>query len=179
MDGPPCIWMEYPRHRDLRESDIAQVRRFDRLVERRVNELQRRALISEVSWAGMLVIQELVQVQGGRSVAWLRGRIDLDRGYLCRVMQELCARELVRCQRPDRDRRLREFELTRDGVEQAAIIEAIHRREALHMLDLLLPRERRRLVRAMRTVEQVLTDHPLPEFSEPWTSAARKRARYR
>src|SRR5512145_1664113 len=82
---------------DITESDIAQVRRFDRLYERHINELQARALINEFSWAEMLVLHELSIVTGGRSAAWLIGRLDFDAGYLCRILKRLCLLQLASC----------------------------------------------------------------------------------
>src|SRR5688572_30679001 len=167
------------RRAGLVERDVAQVRRFDRLYERRINEQQARALIHEASWAEMLVIEELGRVSDGRSAAWLIGRLDFDDGYLCRILKGLCLRRLARCVPSSQDRRVREYGLTSDGRELCQWIETFHRREALSMLDLLPARDRRRLIRAMSTIEKVLARHPLPEFSEPWSSRLRKRARYR
>ena len=170
---------EMARSPGLSAADLEQVLRFDRFCERRINELQRRALINEVSWAGMLVLQELAAVQGGRSAAWLLGKMDFDRGYLSRVLRELCGRDLAVCEVSPRDRRLREYELTSDGRELARWIDDFVRLEALYMLDLMLPRPRRRLIRAMQAVESLLKQHLLPKFAAPWTSPLRKRARYR
>ena len=164
---------------ELSQSDVAQVLRFDRLCERRINELQRRALVNEVSWAGMLVLRELAAVHGGRSAAWLLGKMDFDRGYLSRVLKELCARGLAQREMSSLDRRLQEYELTADGLELAHWIDDFLGIQALHMLDLMAPRARRRLIRAMRTVEDLLTRHLLPEFAAPWSGPLRKRARYR
>ena len=175
----PIIAMTRARNRTLRAEDVAQVRRFDRLCERRIAHLQERALINETSWAQMLVLEELSAVPDGRSVAWLRGRIQLDRGYMCRVMKDLQARGLVRCEGSGIDGRLREYELTRGGQALARWINTFHEQEILFMLDLVPGRDARRLVRAMRTVETLLRRHPLPRFSEPWRSALRKRALYR
>jgi DNA-binding MarR family transcriptional regulator len=161
------------------DEDLAQVRRFDRLYERRINELQARALVHEVSWAQMLVLHELSAVPGGRSAAWLGWHMDFDRGYLCRVLKELCARELASVSISTRDRRLREYELTKYGMELAREIDAFHREEALLMLDFMNTDERRRLVDAMRTIEELWKRHPIRDFTQDWSSALRKRARYR
>ena len=173
MDEHLGLWL------DVAEADVAQIRRFDRLMERRTNELQRRALQGELSWAAVLVLQELAVVHGGRSVAWLRDRIDLDRGYLCRVMKHLESRGLLASGPSQRDGRLREYALTDVGKGVADGYERFHRGEALAMLSLMLPGDRRHLLGAMGTIERLLRRHLLPEFSEPWTAAARKRARYR
>jgi DNA-binding MarR family transcriptional regulator len=173
------IAMNTARNPTLRAEDVAQVRRFDRLCERRIADLQERALINETSWAQMLVLEELSAVPDGRSVAWLRGRIPLDRGYMCRVLKDLQARGVVRCHRSGSDRRLREYELTQAGNRLAKWINTFHEREILFMLDLMPRRDARRLVQAMRTVETQLRRHTLPRFCEPWRSALRKRALYR
>ena len=179
MDERLIIGNEMARSADLREEHVAQVRRFDRLCERRINEQQARALIHEVSWAQMLVLEQLDAVQGSRSAAWLIGYIDLDSGYLCRVLKDLCALGLARSVPHESDGRMREYELTRQGKRLAPCIEEFHRQEALFMLDMLPKRERGRLVNAMRTVEDVLTHQTFPQFSQPWSSPLRKRARYR
>ena len=163
----------------LREEDMAQIRRFDRLYERRINEMQARALIHEVSWAQMLVLHELSTVPDGRSAAWLGWRVDFDRGYLCRILKELCARELATFRTPAEDRRLREYELTRDGRELAQVIEDFHRSETLLMLEFMTPDERRLLIGAMRTIEVLWKRHPIRDFTQDWSSPLRKRSRYR
>jgi DNA-binding MarR family transcriptional regulator len=167
------------RSGDLREEHIAQVRRFDRLYERHINELQARAMINEVSWAESLVIHELGRVSGGRSPSWLLSHLDFDSGYMSRILENLCCRELVSRSPSPLDRRLREYELTPCGRSLHRTLEDFHRTEALGMLDLLPRQAREDLVHAMRTIEQVLARHPLPQFSQPWASPLRKRARYR
>lgn len=95
------------------------------------------------------------------SVAWLAHRLDYDTGYMCRILKKLQAYDLVTPGPSDRDGRMRDWTLTKRGRAFAASIESEHRDRARSALDALDPDEERRLVDAMRVIEEILSTDAL------------------
>jgi DNA-binding MarR family transcriptional regulator len=158
-------------------ADIEQVRRFDRVCERRLVERQDRALANELPWAEMRVIHELGQVADGRTASWLNGRLDLDPAYLCRILKKLCAAQWAASAVPHGDRRQREYALTEPGRALYRKLDEFHRHDATMTLEFLPPGLRRKFVRGLATVEFVLSKPGIDHYLERCLGA-RKRARY-
>jgi DNA-binding MarR family transcriptional regulator len=158
-------------------ADIAQVRRFDRICERRLVKRQDRALAHELSWAEMRVIHELGQVLDGRTPGWLNDRLDLDAAYLCRILKRLCFAQWAASEVPHGDRRQREYALTESGRALFRTLDEFHRHDAFMTLGFLPAGLRRKFVRAMATIELVLGKPAINHYVER-CMGARKRARY-
>jgi DNA-binding MarR family transcriptional regulator/GNAT superfamily N-acetyltransferase len=93
----------------------------------------------------------------GCDVRRLRVRLDLDSGYLSRLLRSLEAAKLVTvAHRPD-DRRVRTVRLTRKGVAERELLDRRSDDLARSCLEPLTAAQRRRLVAAMTDVERLLT----------------------
>jgi GNAT superfamily N-acetyltransferase len=89
-------------------------------------------------------------------VRLLRTRLDLDSGYLSRLLASLETAGLVELVSTPSDRRTRIVRLTPAGVRERATLEERSDRLAESLLEPLSSRERERLVAAMGEVERLL-----------------------
>jgi DNA-binding MarR family transcriptional regulator/GNAT superfamily N-acetyltransferase len=93
----------------------------------------------------------------GGEVRRLRARLDLDSGYLSRLLRSLVADELITLGPSPRDRRVRVARLTRAGRRELAALDRRSDQLAQALLCPLGPAQRERLVGAMSEVERLLT----------------------
>ena len=87
----------------------------------------------------------------------LRSRLALDSGYLSRLLRSLEAAGLVKLAASESDRRIRDARLTAAGRAERAALDERADELAWSLLAPLSPRQRERLVAAMRDVERLLT----------------------
>lgn len=132
------------------------LRRFERVYENHLRKVRRAVANEDFTVTDIRVICELGFLKGGGSGAWLAFRVDVDAGYMCRVLKKLQAYGLVVAYASTSDRRMRNWELTRAGEEFATSIEAEHRERSSVMVYDLQPDERRQLVDATRALEKLL-----------------------
>jgi DNA-binding MarR family transcriptional regulator/ribosomal protein S18 acetylase RimI-like enzyme len=93
----------------------------------------------------------------GCDVRSLRARLDLDSGYLSRLLRSLESAGLVRVEPGDRDGRVRTARLTPAGLAELDVLERGSNDLAASLLEPLSERQRERLVAAMADVERLLT----------------------
>ena len=150
---------------------IASVRSFNRVVTERVGALQESFLARGRPLGASRVLWE---VGDGADVRELRARLDLDSGYVSRLLRGLEAEGLVSVEPDPADRRVRRVRLTAEGrAERAALDE---RSDALagSLLAPLSERQRTQLVEAMGTVERLLTAGLVEvAIEDPASAAAR------
>jgi DNA-binding MarR family transcriptional regulator/GNAT superfamily N-acetyltransferase len=93
----------------------------------------------------------------GCDVRTLRARLDLDSGYLSRLLRALEGAELVRVERSASDQRVRTARLTRRGMRERAVLDRRSDELSASLLQPLDPAQRDRLVTGMAEVERLLT----------------------
>jgi DNA-binding MarR family transcriptional regulator/GNAT superfamily N-acetyltransferase len=138
----------------MQGDQIAQVRRFHRLVTRRAGALEDHFLGRDRPLGESRVLYEIGTA--GADLRELRKRLDLDSGYLSRLVQSLAGEGLVALRPAEGDERVRRAELTMSG---RAELEEINRRSdeaAEAILAPLSPEQRDRLVGAMAEVQRLL-----------------------
>src|SRR5271170_3816393 len=115
------------------ESQIKQIRRFNRLVTRRVGALETNYLRRGRPLAEARLVFEV----GADSVdlRTLRLRLGLDSGYLSRLIQSLKAQGLVAVAKDGGDGRRRRVNLTRKGSAERAAYDRLSDRVAASMLE--------------------------------------------
>jgi DNA-binding MarR family transcriptional regulator/GNAT superfamily N-acetyltransferase len=134
---------------------IAQLRRFNRVVTQRVGALQD-AFLSRDRPLGQARL--LWEIGAGRGdVRELRARLDLDSGYVSRLLRALEHGGLVEVGPGDGDRRVRTARLTAAGRRERAVLDRRADRVAAAILGPLDAKQRVRLVGAMAEVERLLT----------------------
>jgi DNA-binding MarR family transcriptional regulator/GNAT superfamily N-acetyltransferase len=131
------------------------VRRFNRVVAQRIHALDDRFLSRDRPMGEARVLWEIGAE--GCDVRALRARLDLDSGYLSRLLRRLEAAGLVRVDPGERDRRVRTARLTAAGLKERAVLDDASDGVASSLLEPLSPSQRERLVAAMGDVERLLT----------------------
>jgi DNA-binding MarR family transcriptional regulator/N-acetylglutamate synthase-like GNAT family acetyltransferase len=138
---------------------IETVRRFNRMYTRRIGVLARDYLASPFSLAEARVIFELAQREGATASA-IGKDLDLDAGYLSRLLKTFEARGLVERRPNPEDRRQALLSLSPAGREAFKGLDEGSRRQIGAMLDALAPGDRVQLVGAMERIERLLGERP-------------------
>src|SRR6516164_7896716 len=131
---------------------IAQVRRFNRLITQSVGALeesyQRRG---RPLGEARLIFETSAE---GAEVRALRGRLGLDSGYLSRLLRSLEGQGLVTVE--SADRRRRRVRLTSEGRAELAAYNRLSDELAASILASLDVAERERLLAAMAEIERLI-----------------------
>ncbi len=150
---------------------IESVREFNRVVTERVGALQDEYLARGRPLGASRVLWE---IGGGcGDVRDLRSRLELDSGYLSRLLRSLETEGLITLTSSDGDARVRTIELSANGRAEWEVLDRASDELAATLLEPLEPGQRDRLVEAMNTVRALLTAG-LVEFSveDPSTADA-------
>ncbi|QWZ10506.1 helix-turn-helix domain-containing GNAT family N-acetyltransferase [Nocardioides panacis] len=134
---------------------VETVRSFNRLVTQRVGALQDSYLARDRPLAQSRVLWEIGEP--GCEVRTLRSRLDLDAGYLSRLLRSLEASGLVTVVAGPGDRRIRLVRLTAAGRRERALLDDRSDELARSMVAPLSAEQRDRLVTAMAQVRRLLT----------------------
>lgn len=134
---------------------VAQVREFNRFYTRIIGLLQEGLLRSQYTLTEVRVLFELSQ-RDGTEVTDLRRTLDLDAGYLSRMLAKLDADGLVVRQRSAGDARRQTAALTDRGRAVFAELDARSSDQVRDLLVKLTETDRRRLVGAMATIRRLL-----------------------
>ncbi len=135
--------------------DVATVRRFNRTVTQRVGALSDRYLARARTLGASRVLWEIDDA--GTDVRDLRTRLDLDAGYLSRLLRSLEADGLVTVGGKPADQRVRTARLTARGRRERQELDRRSDDLARSLIEPLRASDRRRLIDAMTTVERLLT----------------------
>jgi DNA-binding MarR family transcriptional regulator/N-acetylglutamate synthase-like GNAT family acetyltransferase len=139
----------------MSEAAIGQVRRFNRLVTQRVGALDDHYLARDRPLGEARLLWE-IGVEGC-DVRRLRSRLDLDSGYLSRLLRSLEAAQLISVGQNVDDKRVRTVRLTPAGLAERDVLERRSDELARSFLEPLSEPRRERLVAAMVEVERLLT----------------------
>src|SRR5256885_15987352 len=143
---------------------VTQVRRFSRIVTQRVGALDDHFLARDRPLGEARLLWE-IGVEGC-DVRALRARLDLDSGYLSRLLRSLERDGLVRVEPGEHDGRVRTARLTRAGLKERAELDRSSDGLAESLLEPLNDSQRDRLVTAMADVERLLMATPVHIRSE-------------
>ena len=138
----------------MSHSDLRQIRAFNRLVTQRIGVLQASYLGQGRPFGEARVLFEIGR--DGADVRDLRQRLDLDSGYLSRLLRALERQGLVVVEKSAADGRARLARLTDHGRAEVDAYDVQSDRLAQSLIDPLDERQRRRLVAAMGEVERLL-----------------------
>jgi DNA-binding MarR family transcriptional regulator/GNAT superfamily N-acetyltransferase len=134
---------------------IETVRRFNRTVTQRIGALDDAFLARGRPLGQARLLWEIGP--GGGDVRDLRARLDLDSGYLSRLLRALERDGLVTVEASEADSRVRTARLTATGRAERAELDRRSDQAAGSLLGPLSSRQRGRLVSAMAEVERLLT----------------------
>lgn len=140
---------------------VTQVRSFNRTVTQRVGALRDHYLARQRPLGESRVLWEIGEGgetgDNGRDVRDLRATLDLDSGYLSRVLSALEHAGLITVGPGTTDKRVRTARLTTKGKTERALLDTRSDQLAKAFLDPLNARQQAELVAAMATVERLLT----------------------
>ena len=133
---------------------IEQVRSFNRVVTQSVGALQDHSLSRSLPLGEARLLSE---IGDGCDVRTLRARLDLDSGYVSRLLRSLEAAGLVTVGPSTEDRRVRVAAPTAAGRREQQILDERSDELAASFLAPLGDAQRTKLVAAMADVERLLT----------------------
>lgn len=136
-------------------AQIAGVREFNRFYTARLGLLRRRHLDGEFALTEARILYEIA-ARPKVTAAVLCGVLELDAGYLSRLLASLRRRRLVRQEASARDARERLLTLTRAGEESVARLNEQSDRQIDELLQKLGAGERKALVEALNRVRGIL-----------------------
>jgi DNA-binding MarR family transcriptional regulator/GNAT superfamily N-acetyltransferase len=137
------------------EDLTARVRSFNRTVTQRVGALSDHYLARARPLGASRVLWEIGP--GGTDARALRARLDLDSGYLSRLLRGLQDEGLIQVVPAAGDHRVRTAVLTDAGRAERAELDRLSEELAAALLAPLNDRQRDQLAAAMGTVERLLT----------------------
>src|SRR5688500_9397788 len=135
--------------------ETQRVRSFNRSVTQRVGALHEDYLATDRSLGASRVLWEIGEA--GADLRELRARLDLDSGYLSRLVRSLAQHGLIVVEPGRSDRRVRTARLTEAGRAERQRLDERSDDLARALLAPLSDAQRARLVDAMAVVERLLT----------------------
>jgi DNA-binding MarR family transcriptional regulator/GNAT superfamily N-acetyltransferase len=137
------------------QEHIAAVRRFNRFYTRQIGVLRKTYLDSPYSLGEMRVLYEIAHSEAVTAKDIGRA-LDLDAGYLSRVLRNFERRGLITRKASEEDARQSDLALTARGRQAFDPAEKRSQRDVADMLGSLEPRDQSHLVSAMQTIEKLL-----------------------
>jgi len=137
------------------EQMVSGVRSFNRVVTLRIGALDDAFLARSLPLGRARVLWEIGS--DGVDVRALRARLELDSGYLSRLLRSLEGAGFVVVEQSSTDGRVRTARLTSRGAAERAELDRLSDEAARSLLQPLTSRQRDRLVNAMAEVQRLLT----------------------
>ncbi len=141
------------------DARVEAVRRFNRFYTKRIGVLREGLLQSRFSLTQVRVLYELAH-RGHPTATELAEDLDLDAGYLSRILGNFEKRGVLTRKQSKLDGRQLELRLTRAGRAVFQPLEKCSCEEVSRMLGDLFPNEQSRLIGAMNTIESLLEKGP-------------------
>jgi DNA-binding MarR family transcriptional regulator/GNAT superfamily N-acetyltransferase len=139
----------------MADRDVRQIREFNRTVTQRLGALNDEYLARARPLGASRVLWEITET--GTDVRTIRARLDLDAGYLSRLLRRLEAEQLVLVGPDAGDHRVRVARLTEAGKAERGELDRRSDRLARSLLAGLADTQQDRLLSAMATVQRLLT----------------------
>ena len=140
---------------------VEAVRRFNRLYTKKIGVLRDRYLRTQFSLAEARVLYELAHRKDA-TASEVGRELDLDPGYLSRILRSFEARGLIARTQSERDGRQSLLDLTPQGEAAFATLDERSRDAIARLLSDMRKDELGRLVTAIRQVETLLGEQPQP-----------------
>lgn len=136
------------------KENLQQIRAFNRTVTQRLGVLNEKYLGRDRPYVESRLLFEIGA--SGATVRELRRRLDIDSGFLSRVLRALERKGLATTQASTEDARVKFARLSRAGIAELRKVDVLSDRLAQSMLEPLSEEQTRRLVAAMSEVERLL-----------------------
>lgn len=147
---------------------IEAVRHFNRFYTQKIGVLQEGLLKSPFSLSQLRVLYELAYRQHP-TAAQLSNDLNLDRGYVSRILADFEKRGLIERKLSSEDARESLLALTRKGTDAFAPLNVRSHDEMAEMLSRLSPSQQKRLLESMMSIENLLnaTDEKVSYILRP------------
>lgn len=147
---------------------IEAVRHFNRFYTQKIGALQEGLLKSPFSLSQLRVLYELAYRQHP-TAAQLSNDLNLDRGYVSRILADFEKRGLIERKLSSEDARESLLALTRKGTDAFAPLNVRSHDEMAEMLSRLSPSQQKRLLESMMSIENLLnaTDEKVSYILRP------------
>ena len=139
------------------DSHVAAVRRFNRFYTRQIGALRKNFLDSPYSLGEARVLYEIGNGKS-RTATDIGRALDLDAGYLSRVLRDFEKRALIRRETSECDARQSHLALSPRGRKAFVLLNRLSQRDIGAMLRKLAPEQQTQLIAAMNTIEQLLDE---------------------
>jgi len=149
----------------MQMDQVRKVRSFNRTVSQRIGALNVNFLGRNRPLGESRVLYEIGRK--GAEVRAIRGRLELDSGYLSRLLRSLQRQGLVEARPAMSDGRVRRVRLTRKGLRELTELERLSDAFAGSILAPLTPVQRDRLIGAMLVVERLMKASAVEIAVEP------------
>ena len=147
------------------EETVASVRRFNRFYTRQIGVLQEGLLDSPFSLTEVRVLYELAHQQDVTATG-LCAALNLDAGYLSRILRKFEKRGWIQRQPSASDRRQSLLVLTNKGAAEFLPLEERSNQHVRRMLGEMSLEAQQQLIRSMEEIERVLS--PPQESAQPY-----------
>lgn len=134
---------------------VDTVRSFNRFYTRQIGVLQERLLQSDYSLTEARVLYELNQ-KASRTAASLAQELDLDPGYLSRLLRKFKQAGMLQDEPLESDRRQRLLQLTAKGRKKAQDLDRRSREDVQGLLESLPADRKERFLQGIRTIRKAL-----------------------
>jgi len=141
---------------------IAALRAFNRFYTRRIGVLQERLVRTEFTLAESRLLWEFAHHET-RTATELAHELNLDAGYLSRLLRRLKERGLIKSIRATDDARQLRLSLSAAGRKAFAPLDARSQQDIAALLDALPEAGQQRLLQSLHEVEQLLGETPPPK----------------
>jgi DNA-binding MarR family transcriptional regulator/N-acetylglutamate synthase-like GNAT family acetyltransferase len=138
---------------------VEEVRRFNRFYTQQIGVLREGLLRSPFSLTEVRVLYEISRREDPAAAELCRD-LNLDAGYLSRILRDFTRKGLVEKRPSKRDGRQSLLRLTKKGQKEFATLNARQDEEVGAMLDRLTPEDQTRLTNAMQTIHALLGSEP-------------------
>jgi DNA-binding MarR family transcriptional regulator len=143
------------------DAAVAAVRAFNRFYTNMIGLLRGKYLDTPYSLTEARILFELAQ-RDASEVTDLRHTVDIDAGYLSRIMSRFESDGLISRQRSAADGRRQVIRLTDHGRSVVAALDGRSAAQTRDMLAAVRDDDRRRLLDAMHVITDVLSESPRP-----------------
>src|SRR6516165_8427204 len=137
------------------------LRAFNRFYTRRMHLLTEGLLDSPLSLTEARVLFELAQ-QNSTTAVEVRAKLELDAGYLSRIVKSFIKNGLLESTASKEDRRQQQLSLTKKGRELFKTLDKASHEDAKKLLSTMPRAEQARLIEATETIEKALDPEPKP-----------------
>ena len=140
----------------MKANQIAQIRSFNRFYTSVIGLLDKHYLNSEFSLAEVRILYEMYHQPGGITASTLIELLNLDKGYLSRILLRLEKKKLIKKRKSVHDRRSFYLCLSPHGKNIFEKLNAASQEQAIQLLLPLRHSETVKLIDHMEAIRQIL-----------------------